>query len=721
MSVGPRGPVGWLELVVIIALGLVLGLYWVSPASADTFFTVNTAADAVDINIGDGICRTAANKCSLRAAIQEANANPDSTVITLKEKVYKIKLAGIGEDLGATGDFDITSAVTIVGVSPTLTIIDAIYLDRAFELHLDGLLNLANLTVRNGFSTEAGGGISAGGDSVSLALDNVVLQGNTSETTGGAVYVADATVLQANRSKFIDNLAQQGGALYLYEAGASAVYDSLFDDNSGELGGAIATYYTGLLLEKTRFEDNLAECYITPSCDTLLMEGGALYAGNYDPMSGGDITMNYVGMYRNGATGWSGGFSIYNGIISIDTSTFDSNTAVQGGGGGYTFGANGSIGYSAFINNTGTGASAAGGGVYFQDSSLSVSSTTFSGNSAFSGGGVYVSGDAPSDVRANDTSLLHVTIANNSATDGGGLWLVTGSGGLSVVGSIIDGNTATSLGPDCGGASISINWTLISNDTDCVFTGTDNLIDQSAGLDGLSYGINGLTLAHVPMMASPVLVAEAVCSVPFDQHWNFFPVDDCTLGAVTGIERNLLLNSSFESGISGWKVKSVDGKDKVVNKPAYAGNRAFVFAGVNGKTSNLRQVVNSPILTAMASGHGVCASAMFYTKNVNAQNLTIQVLVRYSDGVVDKSSHPVELFPLEYVQACSGIVNIDLTGGRTVSRVQIKITSKSTRGKTFVDNVSATWFASSFRGASGVTRDGAMPLGLPAAPDGFRH
>ncbi len=37
-------------------------------------FTVDTTADAGDDNVGDGICHTAADECTLRAAIQEANA-----------------------------------------------------------------------------------------------------------------------------------------------------------------------------------------------------------------------------------------------------------------------------------------------------------------------------------------------------------------------------------------------------------------------------------------------------------------------------------------------------------------------------------------------------------------------------------------------------------------------------------------------------------------------
>lgn len=42
-------------------------------AHADVVFTVNTTADLIDDNVGDGLCHTSANKCSLRAALMQAN------------------------------------------------------------------------------------------------------------------------------------------------------------------------------------------------------------------------------------------------------------------------------------------------------------------------------------------------------------------------------------------------------------------------------------------------------------------------------------------------------------------------------------------------------------------------------------------------------------------------------------------------------------------------
>ena len=55
-------------------------------ASVPAFFvpptvTVNATGDLADNNIGDGICNTGQGECTLRAAIQEANADPAATTI----------------------------------------------------------------------------------------------------------------------------------------------------------------------------------------------------------------------------------------------------------------------------------------------------------------------------------------------------------------------------------------------------------------------------------------------------------------------------------------------------------------------------------------------------------------------------------------------------------------------------------------------------------------
>jgi CSLREA domain-containing protein len=62
--------------LVVLAMMAVM-LLGASPAHASTTFTVNSASDFADVNVGDGMCDadfTAGNLCTLRAAINEANA-----------------------------------------------------------------------------------------------------------------------------------------------------------------------------------------------------------------------------------------------------------------------------------------------------------------------------------------------------------------------------------------------------------------------------------------------------------------------------------------------------------------------------------------------------------------------------------------------------------------------------------------------------------------------
>src|SRR5437764_89219 len=69
-------------------------------------FTVTTLLD--DVGAND-------HKLSLREAISLANANPGPDTIVIPAGVLPITQTGASEDANATGDFDITDPVTIMG------------------------------------------------------------------------------------------------------------------------------------------------------------------------------------------------------------------------------------------------------------------------------------------------------------------------------------------------------------------------------------------------------------------------------------------------------------------------------------------------------------------------------------------------------------------------------------------------------------------------------
>ncbi len=73
---------------------LIVGCALAGPSSAAAEqFLVNTTADEADAALGNEFCETGAAKCSLRAAIEEANFEPDETIsedeIRFDEEVFK--------------------------------------------------------------------------------------------------------------------------------------------------------------------------------------------------------------------------------------------------------------------------------------------------------------------------------------------------------------------------------------------------------------------------------------------------------------------------------------------------------------------------------------------------------------------------------------------------------------------------------------------------------
>src|SRR5262249_2420941 len=74
---------------------------------------------------GDGSCATADGSCTLRAAVQEANARAGADSIELPAGVYTLaSTTAPAEDAGASGDLDVTDDVAIVGAGAAATLID---------------------------------------------------------------------------------------------------------------------------------------------------------------------------------------------------------------------------------------------------------------------------------------------------------------------------------------------------------------------------------------------------------------------------------------------------------------------------------------------------------------------------------------------------------------------------------------------------------------------
>src|SRR5438552_18685246 len=119
-------------------------------------FTVNSTIDAVDANPGDGICDDGGGRCTLRAAIMEANALPGADTIVLPAGTYTLSIPGAGEDVGATGDLDTTDDVRIAGSlivngsAEPGSVIDAAGLDRVIQIIGPIAVEMRGVALQNG-------------------------------------------------------------------------------------------------------------------------------------------------------------------------------------------------------------------------------------------------------------------------------------------------------------------------------------------------------------------------------------------------------------------------------------------------------------------------------------------------------------------------------------------------------------------------------------------
>lgn len=249
-------------------------------AHAATFVVDRTkTADAVDAAAGDGRCATSQGVCTLRAAVQEANALAGPDRIVLEPGRYLLTLQAANEDLSASGDLDVRDDVEILGAGPEATRIVQEASQRVLEVFA-GTVTVAGVRIQGGrgqdgagirnrgaalrleraritgnvagatngtsISQAVGGGIANDGGTL-LVIDSIV-DANASGEDGGGLYNADGAVAVVRRSRIADNrpvaassFASGGGGLVNLAGGRLEIDDSSIDGNhlaSSHVGGA---------------------------------------------------------------------------------------------------------------------------------------------------------------------------------------------------------------------------------------------------------------------------------------------------------------------------------------------------------------------------------------------------------------------------------------------------------------------------------------------------
>ena len=162
-----------------------------------------------------------------------ADAKGGTNTIILRGGLYRLTIAGSGEDAGATGDLDITTNLTIKAPRSRTTIIDANNLDRALEIH-QGTVKISALTIRHGFAPTGGGILNDGGR---VSLSSVVVTQNLAVGSDGASGFTGLSGRQdgASGKNGVNGTAGLGGGI-ANQAGSLTISNSTISANQAKGG-----------------------------------------------------------------------------------------------------------------------------------------------------------------------------------------------------------------------------------------------------------------------------------------------------------------------------------------------------------------------------------------------------------------------------------------------------------------------------------------------------
>ncbi len=276
----------------------------VRAAPTGTTYTVNSLLDAPDANLNNSACADASGKCTLRAAVMQANKGNGEALIVLPIGPILLLYSGINEDNAVTGDLDIRSDITIVGQG-TSTLVDGFVKDRVFDVHPGAHLHLKQLMVMSGYVTNQsgreGGGIRIRGAQVELT--NVTVQGNYAANGGGMyvnasslVEIVDSTI-RSNHADYAAGLSGYGGGIE--NKGNLLIKNSTLSGNSAQdFGGGLYNEGTAELINVT-LGGNDADLWggggVANSGDNALLQlsnvtiANNTTSGIYDNVGGGGI------------------------------------------------------------------------------------------------------------------------------------------------------------------------------------------------------------------------------------------------------------------------------------------------------------------------------------------------------------------------------------------------------------------------------------------------
>ncbi|HEV2063322.1 MAG TPA: Calx-beta domain-containing protein, partial [Thermoanaerobaculia bacterium] len=293
-------------------------------------FLVDRQDDADAASPGTPVCVAVGGGCTLRAAVDAANANGGG-LICLPAGTYPLTL---GTDLFVSGN------VTIDGDGSSDTIIDGLKKTQIFDLAAKGPVSISNIQLNNGFSNGDGGAVIVrGGTAANFTF--VTFNGNAcSDGSGGAMKAYSGSTLTLNGVDFNNNLSR-------FVSGGAIACDGLLTLNASRFNGNQVSGEGGAIL--------LTDSQVAGNANTIT---DAEFYGNKAGLSGGGLSIDVnaqlaLANVTLGANDSPQGSGLSNaGTVTVTDSTISGN--VNGAGPGIGFG-NGTVGTATLTNCTITG------------------------------------------------------------------------------------------------------------------------------------------------------------------------------------------------------------------------------------------------------------------------------------------------------------------------------------------------------------------------------
>ncbi len=502
--------------------------------AASLTFTVNTTADAHDAHPGDGICADAAGQCTLRAAVEEADASPSGSTVTITmpdDGNYDLTLGSL-----VLGSAAVPLNITVGGTGSSDTLVTST--GRFRDLFVRGhhtTAHVVNLQFTGGRAgpNSYGGGIFNQGD---LTLSGDALTGNSAgagggvANAGGTLTVGGSSISHNNGGGFGGGGIQNGGPQNL--PGTVVVESSvIFSNVTSNEGGGIFSGQNGRPATRGRAAIAPRRLCAPRRCTAprlatkaglVLHVSNSTVTDNRGSNGGGGIAAEGTATLTGSkVTDNTAGGAIGGGVFNVGTvtdSTISGNTASSGGGVEDYPGLFMTIKDSTLDGNHG----AADGGALDINQQITVTRSTIAGNKAgdsfFKGMGAAAEIDGGATLIASDSTIAGSTtqpagrgsidnfggtLALSFATLSGSQGLLTGGGFDSATGTILAGTGGT---PNC---SASVNETAgfnLSTDSSCGLSKKTDLTGVNPMLKPLANN-GGPTMTQALPRSSPAVNA----------------------------------------------------------------------------------------------------------------------------------------------------------------------------------------------------------------------